>query len=433
MKKLHLKIVIPILLFANMANAQTALTLDGYREMVIAYNQQLKISNEKVSVAEDQLKMARTGYYPSLTGSAQGNYLIDNKDNEFLGQKLYDYGYNAALTIQQNVYTGGTVRANVKAAKVGYELMQESDKAAFQNVVYAAEQTYWAFAAAAEQRDIAIKYVSIVKELYSVLKERYEQGYVSRLDLLMVETRLSEAEIQYITANKYYQNAISALNTMLGQHTPVEYRVADSLHTTLPVGEILARSNPIEENPEYRVANLRIDYYKKNVGITKSKYNPQLAVGVQGIYGTPQTFNMTGKGTLYGLAFAQLNVPIFMWGQRRRDVSISKSDVAISEFEFTETKDRIEGDLNSARINLIESNNEIEAATSNLTVADETLELNTFSYNEGQRTILDVLQSQLSWITAYTKFVNSHYNYKLAITDYNKALGLYNNMYENNQ
>ncbi|MEG1794300.1 MAG: TolC family protein [Rikenellaceae bacterium] len=427
--KLYIKIFVAIALFANTANAQTALTLQGYRDMVIKYNQQLKISNENISIAEDQLKMARTGYYPSLVGSAQANYLIDDQVKRFIGQELKDYGYDAKVTIQQNVYTGGAVRANVKAAKVGYSIMQESDKAVFQNVTYAADQTYWAFAAAAEQKDIAKQFVSIVSELYDVLKERYNQGYVSRLDLLMVETRLNEANIQYITANKYYQNAIRSLNTMLGNNTPIEFSVVDSLHNVCPVGEILAKSNPIESNPEYRAASLNVDYSKKNVNITKSKYNPQFVVGVQGVYGTPQMFNFTGNGSIYGVAFAQLNIPIFMWGQRRRDVSISKSGITTSEFELTDTRDRIEGDLNSAKINLVESNNEIDAATNNLSVASQTLDLNTFSYHEGQRTILDVLQSQLSWITAYTKFVNSHYNYKLAITEYNKAMGIYAEMY----
>lgn len=424
MKNLFIKLIVGgVIVCANTVNAQTALTLNGYKEMVVNYNQQLKISNQQISIAEDQLKMARTSYYPSLAGTAEGNYIINNP-GVIPNMELKDYGYNANLVLQQNVYTGGAVRANVHAAKVGYELMQESDKAVLQNVTYVAEQTYWAFAAAAEQRDIAKQYVSIVEELYNVLKERYEQGYVSRIDLLMVETRLNEAEIQYITANKYYKNAISTLNTMLGQSEPIEYSVVDSLHTVQPLGEILARTNPIEGNPEYRAASLKVDLFKEKVAVTRSKYNPQLIVGIQGTYGTPQ-INVSGDGDLYGVAFAKLNVPIFMWGQRRRDVSISRSDIATSEFELTDTKDRIEGDLNSAKINLIESNNEINASTKNLSVANETLELNTFSYHEGQSTILDVLQAQISWITAYTKFVNSNYNYKLAITDYNKALGIY--------
>lgn len=429
MKKIHINIIVALVLFTNVLNAQEYLTLDKYRDMVIEYNQQLKISNERVSIAEDQLKIARTGYYPALNGSAQGNYILRDSKNSSLGAiSMYDYGYNAALSLQQNVYTGGAVRANVEVAKVGYNLMQESEKVVLQNVIYGAEQTYWSFAAAAEQRDIAKQYVAIVKELYDILKERYEQGYVSKIDLLMVETRLNEADINYITANKYYQNAINSLNTMIGQSNPIEYALADSVHIVKPIRTMNGDAQ-IEENPEYRLANMQTDLYKKNIDVTKSKYNPQFVVGVQGVYGTPQ-INVTGNASVYGVAYAQLNVPIFMWGQRRRDVSISKSDLATSELEFYETRDRIEGELNRAQINLTESSNEIVAANNNLSVASETLELNTFSYHEGQNTILDVLQSQLSWITAYTKYINSHYNYKIATTDYNKAVGLYAEMAE---
>ena len=68
---------------------------------------------------------------------------------------------------------------------------------------------------------------------------------------------------------------------------------------------------------------------------------------------------------------------------------------------------------------------QIATARSNLDVARENLSLNTFSYNEGVLTILDVISAQLSWLQAYTNAVTAHFNEKVAISAYKKAIGRY--------
>lgn len=59
----------------------------------------------------------------------------------------------------------------------------------------------------------------------------------------------------------------------------------------------------------------------------------------------------------------------------------------------------------------------------NVRVASANLELNTFSYAEGKLPILDVLQSQLSWIQSCTNMVLSTHNYMVSVIDYRRAIG----------
>ena len=44
----------------------------------------------------------------------------------------------------------------------------------------------------------------------------------------------------------------------------------------------------------------------------------------------------------------------------------------------------------------------------------------TYSYGEGLATILDVLQAQLSWIQLYSNAIRAHYNYAVAVSDYQR-------------
>ena len=57
-------------------------------------------------------------------------------------------------------------------------------------------------------------------------------------------------------------------------------------------------------------------------------------------------------------------------------------------------------------------------------IAEENLDLNTFSYKEGKLPILDVLSAQLSWIQSYSSLIQTWYQQKASLAQYNKAVGI---------
>ena len=66
----------------------------------------------------------------------------------------------------------------------------------------------------------------------------------------------------------------------------------------------------------------------------------------------------------------------------------------------------------------------ITLAEENKRLAEVNLDLNTYSYNQGSLTILDVLSAQLTWIQAYTNLIQKHYEQKVFMADYRKVAGL---------
>ena len=129
-----------------------------------------------------------------------------------------------------------------------------------------------------------------------------------------------------------------------------------------------------------------------------------------------------GGTDLDGLAFLRLSVPIFHWGERRHAVTASQAAVRSSEYEKLQLIDNITQEIMTAWTNIVESASQIDIARANLEVARENLSLNTFSYNEGLLTILDVISAQLSWLQAYTNTITANFNQKVAIAAYHKAI-----------
>ena len=85
--------------------------------------------------------------------------------------------------------------------------------------------------------------------------------------------------------------------------------------------------------------------------------------------------------------------------------------------------DQVSRQINDAYTRMVASYNEIETARGSVEVARQSLSLNTFSYNEGLLTILDVLSAQLSWLSAYNSLIATNYNCRQAIADYMRAIG----------
>ena len=87
-------------------------------------------------------------------------------------------------------------------------------------------------------------------------------------------------------------------------------------------------------------------------------------------------------------------------------------------------KTKITKEVAKAWTSLTENTRQIDIAKENCKLAEENLDLNTFSYTEGRLTILDVLSAQLTWVQAYTNLIQSYYEQKIALADYRKATGI---------
>ena len=67
---------------------------------------------------------------------------------------------------------------------------------------------------------------------------------------------------------------------------------------------------------------------------------------------------------------------------------------------------------------LMSSYQQMQSSLRNLDIAGENLSISTYAYQEGQATVLDVLQAQISWIQIYTNAITARFNYAVAVSAY---------------
>ena len=418
MKKIYL--IVGAILWGGIVDAQT-LSVEQYRQKVLEYNQDIQKSQQAVNGALYSLKGIKTGFFPKL--DITGNYSYQLEKVEFLpGTDLKHDNYGVEAGLVQNVYSGSAVRKQYDVAKLQHAIAQLSVEHTVDNMIYAADVSYWSVAANRNLYELSEQFVQIVRELYEIVNKRFEEGAISKTDVLMVQNRLKEAELQLNTNSTNYKTALQSLNIMMGVEPDAAVVLTDSIQKVLWVPKQEGLNKALERRADYQSAIMGIEMAKLQTDMARSKYLPQLAVGIKEKYGTT-LLNVDGKAQWATTAYAQINIPVFHWGEMRQNVRLSRTQEWTKELERSQLKDQVSKELNNAWVNVIEISKKLEIVYSSLDIAKDNLTLNTFSYNEGKLPIIDVLSAQVSWLQAYTNVVSVNYQYKVALAESAQALG----------
>ena len=316
------KIIIGCMLFGALsANAQEGpLTAADYKQKVLEYSRQIKQSAEERVAMQEAIKAAKTAFFPAIDFSGSYQYRI-NKYELMPGYEMDHNTYSLGATLNQPIYAGGQIYNNYKAAQIQGQIANKAEELTTDNIIYAADMNYWSAAARKGMYDVMCQYVDIVKQLADVLTIRFNDGQISKTDLLQVESRLKEAELNKSSAYKDYQIALQNLNVLMGipPMTPVE--LSENITKVQPLPARIGEEAAVQNRPDFMISQLNIEYQKRQINLSKANYNPSLAVGFQGSWGTPM-LNMKGSDQLWTPAvFASLKIPLFHWGARFKEVN----------------------------------------------------------------------------------------------------------------
>lgn len=412
--------IIGLLFWGGYGMAQS-LTLQQYRQKVLDYNQEIKQSQEAVKAALYTLKSIRTGFFPRV--DMTGSYSYQIEDVQFMpGTDLKHDNYSVEAGVVQNVYAGSGLRKQYEMARIQEAIARLGEEYTVDNIVYAADVNYWTVAANRDLYRIALRFVGIVRELFDIVDKRFVEGAISKTDVLMVQARLKEAELQLNTSETNYRTAVQALNVMMGEEAGRPIVLTDSIRQPMAIPSLYDLQLVLENRPDYRIAQRDIELARLQTRLVKANYLPNLAVGIKENWGTT-LINVDGDKRFSTIAFAKVNIPVFYWGERRHNVRLSETQEETRELERSKLLDQIRLDLSNAWVSLTEALKKINIVDSSLEIARHNLILNTFSYNEGKLPVIDVLSAQVTWLQAFTNVVSANYQYKVALAEYERTIG----------
>ena len=409
------KLLVILLIFSALAvRAQTRISIEDYRRAVVNYSHTLRIARAATLAAEEQAALSHTGLLPRLDAAGRFDVAL----RQHIGVK--PFAFSVQPLVVQTIYAGGARRTTYERDRVGADAALCDEVFTQYEVAYAADDAYWNLAAARDRLRITEQYVAIIRSLKRVVDARFENGYISRSDVLMTDTRLSEAEYGLVAAEQAYQVALHNFNVLMGVEQAAGHVPADSVMMAVELPVRMVLDEILDRRGDYLASLLRVDQALLGVRLARSAYLPQISAGLGAVWQT-RSPNTKWHTTIDGSVSLSVDVPIFHWGARRHSEGVARQQLVARESEHSQLRDQIIRDETDAWSSIENSLSQSLASRRNLDIARENLELSTYSYNEGQITILDVLSAQLSWLQVYENALEAALNLHLSVADYRRV------------
>ena len=415
--------ILSVISFGISAAAQESyLSREAYRDKVEAYSQLLKQQRLKATASTEARKIAQTGFLPKIDITAEGTANLNHLDawNSPAGQ-YRPYTYQALATLGQPLYTGGSLMARKKIAKADEELDKLATELTLDQIHYQSDAVYWNASAARAGLKAAATFQDIVQQQYDIIQDRFDDGAISRTDLLMISTRRKEAELQYIKARQNHTLALQKLNILMGSEpdAPID-SIAEIDIPTAPILP-LGLDDVLPRRAEYASTSVNIARSEAQRHAALSRYNPQVSMFLATGWDTGIAY--MGQDVPHTpVAGVNVSIPIFRWGARFKTNRQQKAYIGIQKLQQSYVTDNILEELSAATTKLTETEQQVKTARENMILAEENLGLVTFSYNEGKASMADVLSAQLSWTQAHTNLIDAYLAEKMAMAEYWKVV-----------
>jgi len=159
---------------------------------------------------EASIKLARSSYYPILSGNASNLWRTDRWPNDF----AWDWTFGATLSIP--LFSGFSTPNQIAEQKAILKNLEAQEETLRQNIRLEAEQAYLSLKEAGESITVTEKAVSQAKENYDLASGRYQVGVGQPLEITDAEVQLANARANHIQALYNYKASEAKVEKAMG-------------------------------------------------------------------------------------------------------------------------------------------------------------------------------------------------------------------------
>lgn len=410
------------------------LTLDEAIAMALRQNPSHLASQEKENQARYLVRQAASAFLPSL--NAQGTNTLDEKlfvlefPSFIPGQPPqrvsvdFTRDYQMSLAFSIPLFAGGRLISGFRQANWNLRASQETVRQSEHETVFNVKRSFYGYLLARHFADVAEEALALAEKFQANVKNLYEVGMASRLDLLRSDVQVANLKPQAIRARNAVEVAELALKTALGIDLDTPIKVEGELTATpLEVDIDAAVEEALTRRPEIR----QLDYQSRVAGemlkSARGSLFPTLAVG--GAYNFWADALRFQKGTWQSYYSINLSLtwPIFNGFESR--ARIGQSQAMIREIDLTRkaVTDMVALEVRQAVLNYRQARETLLSQEKNVEEAREAVRIAELNYAEGLATNLDVSSAQVALSQARTNYAQALYDCVISQAQLDKAVG----------
>jgi outer membrane protein TolC len=324
------------------------------------------------------------------------------------------------VTVSQVFYTGGQLRAAIRASEYLAQAQEWQRVATLAELEFEAKRAYYDCLLAQALVRVAEGSVTTFEQNLSDAEQMLDVGMISNFEVLRAKTELGAREADVITARNQASIAVATLLRVLNlpQHTPVEVEPRmEWLPYVAPVDELTAYAG--EHLPEILALRETINAAEQAVRGVRGQYHPQVAGNAQ-YSNTDRGGPLTPDGWTFSIG---AEWEIMAGGRRRYEKALAKAQLSSLEHQLDDVERQVELSITQARISILNAMAKTESERGNVELAQEGLRLAELRFQEGVGTQSEVLEADLALTSAQTNLVVALYEYAVANAALERAIG----------
>jgi outer membrane protein TolC len=349
-------------------------------------------------------------------------FIANNAPHEYVSQaNIHEAIDMAALGNWRRASAAAAVaRAQVEIAKRG--------------LVVTVAQNYYKVGAAQHKLETA-KTASGEGDKFFQLTQKLEGGgEVAHADVIKAELQMRDRRRQLQEAQLALLNARLDLAVLIFPNFNDNFEVADDIHASAPlpsIEEIQQRGT--KDNPDLRAALEAVRQSRYDVFGARAGYLPSLSFdyfyGIDAPRFATHTVLPTGeKFSNVGYSWlATLNIPIWNWGTTQSKVKQAELKQAQVKREFSLAQRKLIAEIQSLYAEASTALSELEDLKRSGELASESLRLVTLRYQNGEATVLEVVDAQTTFATANSAYQDGALRYRVALASLQTLTGISTN------
>lgn len=386
------------------------LSLAECRALALGQNQRLTASGRRQLAAEAGRDAAKTNRLPKLDFSSTGYYVRG------LGSTLNTQGVTAGVGINQPVYSGGRIRAQLAIAGMTAQAAAEDVRATRQQLVAETDQTYWRTVALRNQVTLAGRNRAQLQALVRDLDNKFRAGLGYKADLLRAQVQLRDAEVVLLRTRDEQLLSQLVLRQLIGRPTGDSLRLAESIEgefAAVSPADYAARA--LAQRLGLRQLALTNQADSLQIDIARSARRPQVNASVNALYLRQQPgFLLPDRNYTPAYALLSINLPLVHWKENRLLESQRRYQARASQADLAEARQQVELEVSRDLLRLNQAARRIELQRLTVAQAQENLRLNDNRFRAGLLSLVDLLEAQTISQRAAAELVGAKAEYRIA-------------------
>src|SRR5246500_1757506 len=412
------------------------LTLRDAIKMALRYNLGAIESGQNAQIARGQRLLALSNLLPQVSAGASENVQQVNLATIGLaGSKVPSipavigpFGYSSVDgSVSQTLFSFESIQ-RFHSARTAEQAAQLSYQDILDVVTLTVGNAYLQIIEADSRIKAQEAQVQNARALYDRAVDQVQAGTAPRIEATRTEVQLHTEEYNLSIACNNFAVAKLALGRAIGLPLGQQFDLADTLPysdiTPLSVDDALQIA--YKSRSDFRSAFDTQKAAAQTLSAAKGERYPTVAAN--GSYGDigPTFGNSHGDFTFQ----AGIRVPLFTGGRSKRDNKQTDAELRRRKAEAENIRGQIDQDIRTALLNLNAAKEQVEVATQNVELANESLARSEDRFTSGVTDSVEVVQAEQALASANDQYFTSLYNHNFAKLSLARAVGVARTNYD---